>query len=410
MSSILTNNSAMVALQTLQSVNKNLGDVQSQISTGLKISSAKDNSAVFAISQVMKSDVAGFEAISDSLSLGASTVSVASNATSSLNDTLEEIKSKVVSANEDNVDKSKLQDEINSLVKQLESTVGAAQFNGLNMLNGEKASVDILSSLDRQSDGTTTTGKITVDLSGTNLTTNTGAAVTGVFAGTTGASGDTAAFSTVLVANDDAGTNTTDDGVAVTFDNAVAPAAGNVYKMSVGDTDFSYTAKSGDDNNAVAFALRDAIQGSGLNVTASVDAQAAPGTDDVVLNIKNDDTAAGITVSGNVETVGTGKLAGVAAIDVTADAAGAINVINQAIDDVIDAQATFGTAEKRIDTQSDFMSSLVDSFTSGIGSLVDADLEQASARLQALQVQQQLGTQALSMANQAPQSLLSLFR
>lgn len=112
MSSILTNNGAMVALQTLQNVNKSLGEVQAQISTGLKIGSAKDNAAVFSIAQVMKSDVASFKAISESLSLGASTVSVASDATVSLNDTLEEIKSKVISANEDNAYKTKLQDEI----------------------------------------------------------------------------------------------------------------------------------------------------------------------------------------------------------------------------------------------------------------------------------------------------------
>ncbi|MEO1275362.1 MAG: flagellin, partial [Pseudomonadota bacterium] len=67
-------------------------------------------------------------------------------------------------------------------------------------------------------------------------------------------------------------------------------------------------------------------------------------------------------------------------------------------------------SERRIDIQSDFMSSLIDSFKSGIGALVDADLEEASARLQALQVQQQLGVQALSIANQAPQNILALFR
>ena len=50
------------------------------------------------------------------------------------------------------------------------------------------------------------------------------------------------------------------------------------------------------------------------------------------------------------------------------------------------------------------------SLTAGIGSLVDADMEEASARLQALQVQQQLGVQALSIANQAPQTIMSLFR
>ena len=80
------------------------------------------------------------------------------------------------------------------------------------------------------------------------------------------------------------------------------------------------------------------------------------------------------------------------------------------IQTVVDAQASLGTAEKRVDLQNDFMSSLIDSFKSGIGALVDADLEEASARLQALQVQQQLGIQALSIANQAPQNILALFR
>jgi flagellin len=51
-----------------------------------------------------------------------------------------------------------------------------------------------------------------------------------------------------------------------------------------------------------------------------------------------------------------------------------------------------------------------DALTTGIGSMVDADMEEASARLQALQTQQQLGVQALSIANQAPQNIMSLFR
>ena len=60
MSSILTNNSAMVALQTLKQINMNLAGTQSEISTGKSIASAKDNSAVWAISKVMSSDVQGF--------------------------------------------------------------------------------------------------------------------------------------------------------------------------------------------------------------------------------------------------------------------------------------------------------------------------------------------------------------
>ena len=100
------------------------------------------------------------------------------------------------------------------------------------------------------------------------------------------------------------------------------------------------------------------------------------------------------------------------AIDVStaAGATAALGNIEALIDVAIDASSAFGSVEGRIDLQADFISSMSDSLTSGIGSLVDANMEETSARLQALQVQQQLGVQSLSIANQAPQSILSLFR
>ena len=99
-------------------------------------------------------------------------------------------------------------------------------------------------------------------------------------------------------------------------------------------------------------------------------------------------------------------------IDVSTEvgAGQALGQIDELIDTAIKAAAAFGSAQGRIETQADFVSKLTDSLKSGIGSLVDADMEEVSARLQALQVQQQLGVQSLSIANQAPQSILSLFR
>ena len=107
--------------------------------------------------------------------------------------------------------------------------------------------------------------------------------------------------------------------------------------------------------------------------------------------------------------VGLGALS---SVDVSSDAgaAAALGTIETLINTSIDAAAAFGSAQGRIETQQNFVSNLTDSFRSGIGSLVDADMEETSARLQALQVQQQLATQSLSIANQAPQSILSLFR
>lgn len=71
---------------------------------------------------------------------------------------------------------------------------------------------------------------------------------------------------------------------------------------------------------------------------------------------------------------------------------------------------TYGNASNYVDAQQKYNSTKIDSLNSGLGSLIDADLAKESAQLQALQIRQQLGTQALSIANQAPQTLLSLFK
>lgn len=117
MSSILTNNSAMVALQTLKSINANLTKTQSDISTGKSIASAKDNSAIWAISKVMESDVSGFKAVSDSLSLGESTVAVASAGAEQITNILNEMKEKVVAATGENVDHAKITSDVDELKK-----------------------------------------------------------------------------------------------------------------------------------------------------------------------------------------------------------------------------------------------------------------------------------------------------
>jgi flagellin len=107
MSSILTNNGAMVALQTLKSINSKLTDTQNAMSTGKSVSTSRDNAAVWAISKVMESDVKGFQGISDSLNLGESTVAVARNGAETVTDLLTDMKSKIVASQEQNVDREK---------------------------------------------------------------------------------------------------------------------------------------------------------------------------------------------------------------------------------------------------------------------------------------------------------------
>lgn len=429
MGSILTNNSAMVALRTLDNINRNLGDVQSQISTGLKVGSAKDNAAVFAISQVMRSDVKGFEALSESLSLGESTVAVASNAAKSVGDLLNEIKGKIISASEDNVDRTKLQDELSALRDQVGGIVNAAQFNGLNVLSNRETSgggttaltaaqvatlqgsgsVSVLSSLDRASDGTVSTSSITVtkqDLATSNAVFNTGAAADSVAGAVTGAG---------AVADGASGTLTIVGNAAATGNrNGIAVLAGDGYRIAAsvfgGTGNIDYVARDGDTVNDIATGLAAKInftladQGiTGFTVTAS-------GAGVTIAN----DSGAGITTAVAVGAGGTagGGLELLGDIDISTEdgALAGLAAIETLIQTTINGQAALGTVENRLEIQNSFLDSLIDSFKSGIGTLVDANLEEASARLQSLQVQQQLGTQALSIANQAPQSILALFR
>ena len=116
------------------------------------------------------------------------------------------------------------------------------------------------------------------------------------------------------------------------------------------------------------------------------------------------------TVSGSasVDTINIAALTDSAADQTTLD--GYITQVTTAINSVASAAANLGAVKNRISTNTDFVKSLMDSVDRGIGQLVDADMNAESTRLQALQTQQQLGVQALSIANQNSQSILSLFR
>lgn len=405
MSSILTNSSAMVALQTLKSINSGLAKTQSEISTGQSISSASDNSAVWAISRVMESDVKGFEAISDSLSLGKSTVAVARQAAETVTDLLTEMKGKIVAAQEDNVDRGKINDDVTALSEQIESVVAAAQFNGLNLVDGASGNVDILSSLDRDSAGGVTASSI--QITGQDLAVG-GYVANDIFStggGVPSANGDTVALSL----DNSGGTDN------IIFDDTSqnAFAAGDRVTMRIGDQSATYTVTADDvaaatTSDLVAVGMKNAIDALGISDLVVDYDSGSPGQ----LDFTNNSTTVDLAVTGQFQNAGSGGLGALDSIDVSTalGATNALGTIETLIDSAIDAAASLGSVEGRINTQSDFVSTLTDSLKTGIGSLVDADMEEASAKLQALQVQQQLGVQALSIANQAPQSLLSLFR
>jgi len=491
MSSILTNTSSIVALQTLKSINMGMGKTQNEISTGKAISTAKDNSAVWAISKVMESDVNGFNAISDSLSLGESTVAVARQASETVTDLLTQIKGKIVAAQEQNVDRTKIQTDITSLTDQIGSVVGAAQFNGLNLVSGFD-SVNILSSLNRANDGTVTASNITVarqDLStsagaygtGASLAANATASAGTVastansktmtiggtivagdqynlqvggktvsFVAATTAQADvatglsnalnaagltdigatvsgavvtinsTSSFSATSLAvstTSSAGTQTLSGtsiaarAETVTFGTGTAVNQSDGYRVAIGGVNYDYVAGPNEGVSDVANGLKAVIDAAGLtNVTTKVTTDATSGAS--VLMVDNAGTSQSFAASGAAGGTATGGLFALSGIDVTTDngAAAALKNIEVMIQTSIDGAASFGSVGNRLTIQKSFIGKLSDSLQIGIGAMVDANMEEASARLQALQVQQQLGIQSLSIANKAPQKLLSLFR
>lgn len=522
MSSINTNMSAMVALDTLKGINKNLGQVQAEISTGKSINNARDNAAIWSISTVMETDVASFEKISSSLNLGSGTVGVARAASEQIVERLQEAKDLIVEAQGENVDRSKIQNELSAIVEGVNTIVGSAQFNGKNLISGA-GEMKILQSLDRSGSGAVTTSDITVtnqnlstadgrdaildneagygtvqtDLNNTegraltlagltiadtttedttnlsfdiagetisidfavdgateqDIATAAANAINGnaalTAAGITAevnadndaqvdfiiASGSDATLSNVsftdygdddavggAAANADTD-NISDVTIGTGLDNTagreltldaldiadIADAEGFTYKLSVGDKVVEYTGTANQDEGDVAAGLVAAFATAGISgVSAAVngsndsqiDLTVAAGTDATV-TLQQTKANSGETAGG---------LAGLDLLDVTVDASDALSKIDAFLQTAIDSAAEFGSKQNRIDNQLEFVSSLTDSLKVGISTLTDANLEEASARLQALQVQQQLGVQALSIANQAPQALLGLFR
>jgi flagellin len=415
MSSILTNNSAMVALETLRNINRNLEGVQNEISTGKKISSAKDNASIWAISTVMSTDVESFKKISESLNLGSSTVGVARSAAEQVTSKLQEIKSLIVAAQEENVDRTKIQTDIDALTSTISSVVGAAQFNGLNLINGSSsADVDILSSLDRNASGGVSASYVTVVRQDLSLS-NTATAAT---------FGGTAVTNTSIINN--GGTNA---GTAATVANAATQnitiasvAAGNSYRITLNDSaaannigsrTFEYVASAADSAESVAANLSSQISNFFAATNETTYTLARTGAQLSLTNNSGGNlSVTAVSATGGTAGTSAGGLGALNSIDVTtgAGATSALTSIETLLDIAIDAAAQFGSSQKRLGDQNEFVSTLIDSMTTGIGSLVDADIEAASAKLQALQVQQQLGVQALSIANQGPQQLLSLFR
>ena len=273
--SVHTNASAAIALQNLSRTNERLSQVQSRISTGLKVEGAKDNAAIWAIAQQQRADVGALSAVKSSLDRATSLADVGLAAGESISDLLNQLKEKVVLAKDDSLktqSRKLLDDDFKALLRAISSAVENATFDGGNLLNGSLTNgVKFLANAEATS---------FITLSGANLT-----------------------------------------------------LGGTIIELSLSDSLATLTG-----------------------------------------------------------------------------ATNALTKLDDSIAQLNSALGSMGAQAKQIEAHRTFVGKLTDTLEAGIGNLVDADLAKESARLQALQVQQQLGAQSLSIANQAPQIILSLFQ
>ena len=272
--SINVNASALSALRNLGTTGRELEATQTKINTGLKISSAKDNAAVFSIAQKLRGDLRGLNAVTQSLDRGLSAVDVALAAATAISDLLLEMKEKSVAAADQGLDttsRDALSQDFSALRDQITTIVNNAEFNGTNLIDSQT---------------------------------------------------------------------------------------------------------------------------------------------DAIVAITNADATQTLTVSHQNLTLGGGNI-GISAsqtISTQTGAATAVTDINTAIDNLNSVLTKLGSGSTSLEQNRNFAGRLSDVIEVGIGNLVDADLAKESANLTALQVKQQLGIQALSIANQSPQSILSLFQ
>lgn len=378
--SVNTNSGSLLALQNLNATSASLDVTQARINTGLKVSSVKDNASIYAIAQTLRSDVAGFKAVNSSLDRARSEIDIALAGAEAISDLLIQAREKAVAAKDDGLDddsRNSLNSDFQQLLAQVDTIANNAVFNGKNLLTGD--SVNALTSADGSTNITASISTLTgagLSIDTTSIASSTPTANTAVTAGfgSPFTSGDTLnALNNYMEANFNA-----------LYNN------GTLYDQSTGDFTNSNGADSADQT---AFAL-----GTAFGVSPGVLASSG---NFIYLS------------SGSLYIEGTGASATFTASATSSsggDADAAVTAIDAAIDTVNTQLSTLGSTANRLEIQQGFAGQLSDSLEVGIGNLVDADLAKESANLQATQVKQQLGLQALSIANQAPQSILSLFR
>ena len=174
--SVNTNVGALVALQNLNSTNSDLMSVQGRINTGKRVSSAKDNGAIWAIAQGQRAASSSINAVKESLQRGISVVDVAISAGESVSDLLIQMKEKALAASDSSLDstaRGQLNDDFKSLRDQITKVVANADFNGANMIKASGTTIQALGSHDGAAANKVTVLTQDLSLTGIGLTATT---------------------------------------------------------------------------------------------------------------------------------------------------------------------------------------------------------------------------------------------
>ena len=410
MASVLTNINAMSALQTLRSISSNMEDTQSRISSGMRVGSASDNAAYWSIATTMRSDNASLSAVQDAIGLGAAKVDTASAGMEAVIDVVKQIKNKLVTAQESSADKTKIQGEVKQLQEQLKGIVDSASFSGENWLKSDlstTATKSVVGSFVREG-GTVSVKTIDYALNASKVLVDTRAsgtktgildtAYTGLNANTVTVDinkggvitqASVRAYSTDEMLSLGAKVDGANSNVAVGGGAAYVKVNGSWVKGSV-VADAAITSST-------------PIAGKFAAVYTAAEAGTAAAVGDAIIV---DETNSGTGAVNLTQSVLTMDVSAMSSTDVGSYLKG----VEKALTSLTSAAAELGSISMRIGLQEDFASKLSDSIDKGIGRLVDADMNEESTKLKALQTQQQLAIQSLSIANSDSQNILSLFR
>ena len=420
--SVNNNYGASIALQTLNSTNNDLTEVQNRISTGLKVSSAKDNGAVFAIAQGQRARVSALASVSDGINRVSNVVDAALTAGTAVSDLLTQLKSKAVAAQSADLSQAQ-RDAFNGDFQQIRNTintiVSTATFNGANLVDNTTPTLRVLQSDLNTGVGAGNVATVTGGVKPATATTPSRSDLL-INASKDFAAGNSLAANDYVVLTQGGnkyGFQVTATTTVQQFLDGVNAATGGRITASYNDAtgQLSYqataaiaTAAFNVDVNTAADLSGTAHSSTFVNGNAAATTVAA--TDQADARPSSTSTIIGY----DFRVGGTGPLNSLLALNIGGATTTGATQAGAALDTAITALnsnlATLGSQSRALSIQSDFLTKLSDTIQTGLSNLVDADLAKESARLQSLQVKQQLGAQALSIANKAPDVILSFFR